>query len=359
MNITKIEHYFPDHCNDSLTYSEPILYCMENSHHIRVGLMNFGATVVFVEAPDRMGNIKNIALSLERFEGYSEGGTFAGETLGPVAGRIRDGILPIAGQNYRLPQNESGNTLHSGPENLSRAFWDVTRTFCEDRIAGVVFEQRRQDGEGGFPGDRVFSVCYTLTEEDTLQIRYQASTSKTTWINLSSHLYWNLSGDFTVPANFQLLRIRSDRVLFNNGMHLPVSCESVAGTPFDFQSPCSVASAVSRNSLHDQLLNARGYNNAYLLNGDSGSAAELTDPISGRSLSVETDYPSLVFYSGGYLDSAGFTPDRQKIAAGSAYALEAQYLPDAPHLQGDDAPFLRPGETYKKFISFRFGTQIC
>lgn len=359
MNITKIDHYFPDHYKDPITNSEPVLYCMENSHHIRVGLMNFGAAVVFAEVPDRMGNTKNIALSLERFEGYSEGGTFAGETLGPVAGRIRDGLLPIAGREYRLPRNECGNTLHSGPENLSRTFWNVTRTFCEDGTAGVVFEQRRQDGEGGFPGDRIFSVCYTLTEENTLQIRYQASTSKMTWINLSSHLYWNLSGDFTAPADFQLLQIRADRVLFNNRMHLPVSCESVAGTPFDFRRPCSVASAVSRNARHEQLLNARGYNNAYLLSGSFGIAAELTDPVSGRSVSVETDYPSLVFYSGGYLGDAGYTPDRQKIAAGSAYALEAQFLPDAPHLQGADAPFLRPGETYRKFISFRFGTQVC
>jgi len=358
VNITKIDRYFPDDCNDVINASGPILYCLENSHHIRVGLMNYGAAVVFVEAPDRTGNIKNIALSLERFEGYSQGGTFAGETLGPVAGRIRDGILPIAGQEYHLPQNEGGNTLHSGPENLSRTFWNVTRTFCEDSAAGVVFEQRRQDGEGGFPGDRTFSVCYTLTEENTLQIRYQAFTSKTTWINLSSHLYWNLSGDFTAAGDFQLLRIHADQVLFNNGMHLPVSCESVADTPFDFRRPCSVASAVNRNALHEQLLNARGYNNAFLLSGGSGSAAELTDPVSGRSLSVETDYPSLVFYSGGYLGDTGYTPDRQKIANGSAYALEAQFLPDAPHLQGDDAPFLKPGETYRKFISFRFGTQV-
>jgi aldose 1-epimerase len=358
VKITKIYHYFPDHCNHFITDPGQIVYCLENSHHIRVGLMNFGATVVSVEAPDRMGNIKNIALSLERFEGYSEGGTFAGETLGPVAGRIRDGILPIAGHEYRLPRNESGNTLHSGPENLSRTFWNVTRTFCEDSAAGVVFEQRRLDGEDGFPGDRIFSVCYTLTEENTLQIRYQASTSKTTWINLSSHLYWNLSGNFTAPGDFHLLKIRANRVLFNNGMHLPVSCESVAGTPFDFQRPCSVASAVSRNALHEQLLNARGYNNAFLLSEGSGSAAELTDPVSGRSLAVETDYPSLVFYSGGYLGGAGYTPDRQKIAAGSAYALEAQYLPGAPHLQGNDAPFLKPCETYQKFISFHLGIRL-
>ena len=143
MNITKINPSFSDCYKDILDNSHLILYCLENSSHIRVGLMNFGATVIFVEAPDNKGNIQNIALSMERFQDYAAGGTYAGETLGPAAGRIRNGILPIEGKEYHLPQNESGNTLHGGSENLSRLYWDVSQTFCEGGRAGVVFEQRR------------------------------------------------------------------------------------------------------------------------------------------------------------------------------------------------------------------------
>lgn len=353
MNITKIDSFF----RDCLTNSRLILYCLENSSHIRVGLMNFGATVIFVEAPDKKRNIQNIALSLERFQDYSTGGTYAGETLGPVAGRIRNGVLPIEGTDYHLPQNEAENTLHGGPENLSRSYWDVSETFCEGGRAGVVFEQHRCEGEDGFPGNRTFSVRYTLSEDNTLKISYRVSTDRTTWINLSSHLYWNLTGDFTVPADSQHLRICADQVIFNDGMHLPSSCANVAGTPFDFRRPCSVAEAAGRNTLHPQLLNALGYNNAYLLNQRTGSAAELVDPASGRIVEIDTDYPSLVFYSGGYLGDVGYTHDHRKIAASGAYALEAQYLPDAPNFQRDGVPFLKPGETYQKYISFRFGVR--
>lgn len=353
MNITKIDSPFPD----CLTNPRLILYCLENNSHIRVGLMNFGATVIFVEMPDKKGNIQNIALSFERFQDYSAGGTYAGETLGPVAGRVRNGIFPIEGTNFHLPQNDSGNTLHGGPENLSRSFWDVSETFCESDRAGVIFEQHRSESVDGFPGNRAFSVCYTLTEDNTLRIRYRASTDRTTWINLSSHLYWNLSGDFTVPADSQILRICADQVIFNDEMHLPTSFENVAESPFDFRQPCPVAKAMRRNPLHPQLLNAQGYNNAYLLNQRTGDAAELTDPESGRTVAIDTDYPSLVFYSGGYLGEAGFTPDHRKIAASGAYALEAQYLPDAPNFQKEDVPFLKPNETYQKFISFRFGVR--
>jgi aldose 1-epimerase len=183
---------------------------------------------------------------------------------------------------------------------------------------------------------------------------YTAVTDKETWINPTNHTYWNLSGDFTAPGDFQVLQINADSVYYNDKFHLPVSRESVKDTPFNFSLPRSVADAVQSNPSHPQLLNALGYNNAYSLNQGGGPAAVLHDPFSGRRVTVTTDYPSLVFYSGGYLGNAGCTADGQKIAAGSAYALEAQYLPDAPRLQGDRTPFLKPGETFQKRIAFRF-----
>lgn len=315
--------------------------------------MAFGAAVTFVRTPDRKGNIKNIALSLPD-SAYSASDTYAGATVGPVAGRIKGGVLSIRGKDYRLPKNDGENTLHSGPENLGHSLWKVQETFCRDHEAGVVFKQHLNDRKNGFPGERDITVRYSLSDDNIIRIQYSAVTDKETWINPTNHTYWNLSGDFTVPGGFQTLQINADRVFYNDESHLPVSCENVKRTPFDFSFPRSVADAVQSNPTHPQLLNARGYNNAYLLNQGSEPAAVLHDPLSGRRITVMTDYPSLVFYSGGYLDNAGYTSDGQKIAAGSAYALEAQYLPDAPRLQGDRTPFLKPGEVFQKWIAFRF-----
>lgn len=348
MNLTNITHLYADSSID-----QPI-YCIESDTKVRIGLMAAGASVAFVYTPDKKGTIKNIALSLQNCADYYVSDTYAGATIGPVAGRIRNGILPILGKVYDLPKNDAGNTLHSGSENLGHTLWRVQDTFCNSNQAGVIFTQHLSHGQNGFPGERDISVCYTLSCDNTLKIQYTATTDKNTWINLTNHTYWNLTGDFTKPADRQILQISADKVYYNNSAHLPVSLEDVKGTPFDFETPRPVAAAMQSNPSHKQLVNASGYNNAYLLREDCESAAVMYDPVSGRRITMTTDYPSLVFYSGGYLINAGYTMDHQKIAAGSAYALEAQYLPDAPHLQGGEAPFLKKREIYRKTIGFHF-----
>ncbi len=349
MKLTNITSSSPDYCNN-----QPI-YCIENNS-MSLGIMAFGATVTFVRTPDRNGNIKNIALSLSDENSYFSSDTYAGATVGPAAGRIKGGVLAIHSKKYLLPKNDGENTLHSGPNNLGLSLWEVRETFCRGGEAGVIFTQHLCDGQNGFPGERDISVRYSLFDNNTLEISYSAATDKETWMNLTNHTYWNLSGDFTRPGDFQALQINADSLYYNDQSHLPVSRESVKGTPFDFTSPRSIADAVQSDPSHPQLLNARGYNNAYLLKQNCEPAAVLHDPNSGRRVTVRTDYPSLVFYSGGYLDHSGYTDEHQKIAAGGAYALEAQYLPDAPRLLGDTAPFLRPGEEYRKSISFHFDT---
>lgn len=348
MELTNILHLF------SNKYKNIPIYCIKNENKVEVGLMALGACVVFVRVPDRCGKVKNIALSLRNYRDYAEGGTYAGATVGPAAGRIRGGLLPVLGRVYTLPKNDGENTLHGGPDNLGHTVWKTADTFCNRSEAGVVFAQHLRDGRNGFPGERDISVRYALSSDNTLTIQYTATTDQTTWLNLTNHTYWNLTGDFSRPAHQQILQINADRVCYNDGAHLPVSCESTKGTPFDFTSPRPVADALQSDSLHAQLRNASGYNNAYLLREDGKPAAVLSDPASGRRMTVSTDYPSLVFYSGGYLGGAGYTLDEQKISVSGAYALEAQFLPDAPHLLGSRAPFLRPGEIYRKTVSFCF-----
>lgn len=337
-------------------YKDQPIYCLENTGSncpVQIGLMAMGAGIVFVHTPDRHGIIKNIALSLEDYRGYEAGGTYAGATIGPAAGRLRGGILPIGDSVYALPKNDGENTLHGGPNNLGHTLWEVRNTFHNDNESGIVFFQHLHDGQGGFPGERDISVRYALSCDSTLTIQYTAVTDKTTWLNLTNHAYWNLTGDFSKPADSQILQIQADRVYYNDSEHLPVSCEKVSGTPFDFTTPRSVSDAIQSSPDHAQLRNAWGYNNAYLLRGES-PAAILHEPVNGRRITLTTDYPSLVFYSGGYLGNCGRTAEGQKISASCAYALEAQFLPNAPHLQGRSAPYLKPGNKYQKAIAFHF-----
>ena len=59
----------------------------------------------------------------------------------------------------------------------------------------LTFTTTSPDGEDGFPGNIEVKVTYTLTDDNALEIAYEATTDKATILNLTNHCYFNLSGD--------------------------------------------------------------------------------------------------------------------------------------------------------------------
>jgi len=339
--------------------NKPVIMLVNDSH-ICVKISLYGATVTEVQLPDKIGNFKNIALSLSSPSEYVGGSSYAGATLGPNAGRIRGGELCIGDETYSLSRNDRGSQLHGGIENFSYAVWTVLQTEAGGDKAFVTLGLDAADGLDGYPGNRRISVTYTLDNSNSLTISYRAETDKPTWMNLSNHTYWNLSGDFSKSAADLALQINADSVIYNDTLDLPLDFHAVGNTPFDFRTPRAIREQLAAYPDEGQIAMSRGYNNAYVLrdrtSDGSVPAAVLTDRESGRRVSVFTDYPSLVFYSGGYLDKnitlAGGIP----CTPSCAVALEAQEFPDALHLPDVPHPILYPGKLLQRTIRFAFDT---
>ena len=305
---------------------------------IRIKTVPNGAALFRVEIPDKTGRFSNIALPLPSPDACIRSGTHAGTTLGPVAGRVENGRLQIPDRTLQLAQNEGRNHLHGGPGGLSRQVWQTVHA----RPDQVAYRLDLPDRLDGYPGNRTFWVGYALTGPAQLTIRYRVETDAPTPVSLSNHTYWNLSGDFAHPCTGHRLQIAARQACWNDQEHLPRGVLDVAGTPLDFtrsQEPAPHAD-------HPQLHNALGYNHAYLLEGSP--AVRLEHPASGRVLTMETDLPALVFYSGGYL--AGEPLEGGCAAESAAFALEPQERPGLPAL-------VLPGQPWERWIRLTFSAE--
>jgi len=346
-----------------------------NDNNISVTISTFGAAIVEFSVPDKHGIFKNIALSLTPVSQYRNSTSYAGATLGPNAGRIRGGELIIGQKTYFLTRNDGANQLHGGFDNFSFTQWIVTRLTKNDNEVSLTLEHTAADGLDGYPGERTISVTYTLDNSNALTISFHAVTDKPTWINLSNHTYWNLSGDFAYPATGQNLMIHAQSVLYNDAQDLPVAFHPVEGTPFDFRTARRVRDQLDAYPDDEQIVRAGGYNNAFWLEGDSQpetvqpdagrpaagcrkmplpEAAVLTDEKCGRCMTISTDYPSLVFYSGGFLDDSIMLKGGVPCTPSCALALEAQEFPDALHLPDVPRAIVQPGDVWQRTIRFAF-----
>lgn len=325
--------------NNFLFNLQNLSLCGPGGHTVSLSLM--GAAVTSILWPCAHGNIKNIALPSCGLEDY------AGATLGPVAGRLPGASLQLGDKVLPLSANDGPNTLHGGEHNLSRQRWTLTAGGEDKLCAWAELACSMTHGLDGFPGERHFTARYTLSE-DALTVEYSARTDRPTPVSMSNHTYWNLAGDFSADCYDQLLELRADGVLYNDAGHLPFALRPCVGTAFDFFAPLSLSGAMARavpctspplDSDAGQLRNAHGYNNGFALTPCAPFAARLTNLRSGLRMTMTTNQPYLVVYSGGYLP-----------VPGCALALEAQGKPGAV------TPLLEPGNVYRRFIRFSFAT---
>ena len=312
-----------------------------------------GASIAGVRTRNARGAFVEVALSPESFLDGSVDPSLAGRTIGPCCGRVRGGEAVIGERPLRLIRNEGMNHLHGGPGGCAWRRWEVETT----SPTRVRFALTLPDGLDGYPGNRRLHAEYAVAG-NILSVIYTATTDATTWIDLTNHVYWDLGGRFDGSAMRQTLELAARRVVRNDSSHLPVEIADAVGA-FDFSAPCALSGKLAGHPGDAQLQIARGFNNAFLLDPglreSKGFAARLCSPDSGIRMTMDTDQPAIVLYTGGFLggDTALRTAPGTA-SPGCAIALEAQGLPDPFHLPGAEAVPLQSGETWRREIRWHF-----
>ena len=315
---------------------------------LRLEVMEYGATVHRLLVPTATGP-RNVVLGHPSLEEYVAGSSYFGATIGRYANRITDGRFTLDGSTYTLGVNENGNTLHGGPAGFDARTWTVDAVSDTSVTLSLVSE----DGDQGFPGTVTSTVTYTVSA-DEVDIELSATTDAPTVVNLTNHTYVNLGGEGTGPIDDHLLTVHADAYTPAGDRLLPTGeIEPVDGTPLDLRRPTRVGDAVRRS--HPQLLAARGIDHNLVPRG-SGRREVAVVRTTDLELSVSSDAPGLQVYTGNFLDGTVPGTGGGVYRQGEGLALEPQAFPDTPNQPAFGSAVLRPGETYRRTIGWRFTT---
>lgn len=259
----------------------------------------------------------------------------AGAVAGRIAGRISHARIAIDGMEYRLAQNAGDHQLHGGPDNFSVRHWRA-----EHLDNAIRFSLHSPDGDQGYPGALDVTATYEASG-NALSLSFEAVTTKPTVINLTNHAYWNLSGGARGAFDHEM-QISGSRYLPLNDLLLPSGeIRDISGTRYDFRQLRSVGGV---------------YDNCWVLDGPRGTMKHgltLKDPASGRRMEVWTTEAGMQMYTAEHWSEA-FAGKSGPLKQYGAIAIEPQNFPDAPSHPEFPSALLRPGETYRQRMAWRF-----
>jgi aldose 1-epimerase len=329
--------------------SEASIFTLSNDNGVVVKITNYGGTVVSLQIPDKKGELADVVLGMQDWDGWIENPAYFNCIIGRTCNRIGGAKFSIDGIEYQVSANQGEFQLHGGYKGFHLKLWNAS-TFNENEKVGLTLEYFSIDGEEGFPGNLKVKAIYTLDNQNKISLKLFAETDKPTPVNLTNHGYFNLRGEGSGNILAHELQLFADEYTVTDGNCIPTGeIAQVAGTPFDFTVPHPIGERI--NQLY------KGYDNNFVLRNQSGSialAAKVLDPQSGRILEVYTTEPGVQLYTSNWFDGSLTGKCGKPHISHTAFCLETQHYPDSMNHPEFPEVILRPGEQYKSETIWKF-----
>lgn len=347
----------------TLSTGEPATkYILSNTSGASVALTDYGARIISIMMPDRNGVMGDVVVGPDDLTTFESAvpERFLGCVIGRYGNRINHASFTLDGVKYALEANENldGEPVqcHGASQGFDRYMWEG-ETVKEEKRVGVRFHRLSPAGESGFPGNCDCFVTYWLTEENVVEVDYDATTDAPTVINLSNHTFFNLKGNEGGYVMDHLFTVEADKCIQNNMQMCPDLILDVEGTPFDFREPQRVDYRLDMPSRQLEIMH--GMSACWCVRDYDGSlrkAATLYDRKSGRTVETWTTEPALLTYT-----ARGFNGTlRGKYGPVEKYGgmlLETIHFADSPNQERFPSTVLRPGEQYHSTTQWRFSVQ--
>ncbi|WP_217586505.1 aldose epimerase family protein [Lentibacillus saliphilus] len=335
------------------------LFNLTNDNGMVVGILNYGGIIRHIKVPDRNGHIENVVLGFENIADYRDNPNYFGAIVGRVAGRIKGASFNLQNTVHHLEENEDTNHLHGGSSGFHQVIWETT-PFQTDSTVGVALHHTSPDGTSGYPGEVDVTVTYTLHNDNSLSVSYEATTDQPTVLTLTNHSYFNLSGDLKETVHDHIVKMSSDHFaeldtsLLPTGRLLPVKA-----TPFDFncERPLKYGlvqdSNLNTTDYHQNDIVGGGYDHYFLFRKQEKKQISVREESSGRLLTISTNQPGAVMYTANALEEVlvlNGGPGRKHLGV----CFETQAHPAALHYDGFPSIMISPDEPYKTETVFSF-----
>jgi aldose 1-epimerase len=331
------------------------LYTLKNSKGAEARIMNYGGIVQSLIVPDRNGKMDDIVLGYDNLDGYLKETPYFGALIGRYGNRIGKAKFNLDGKTYTLAANNGPNSLHGGLKGFDKVVWNVVKATGDT----LELQYTSKDGEEGFPGNLNVTATYVLTDENALRVDFKATTDKATVVNLTQHSYFNLAGQGKGDILGHEVYINADKSTpVDSTLITTGEIKDVAGTPFDFRKPTTIGARI--NDPDTVLQYGPGYDHNWVINkplGQLGLQARVTEPNSGRVMEVISDQPGLQFYAGNFLDGTITGKGGAVYQRRTGFCMEPQHYPDSPNKPNFPSVVLRPGQTYKCVVIYKFSTK--
>lgn len=317
---------------------------------MELSISNYGATITALRIPDRDGKLTDIVAGFDNLQDYQNSDFYFGASIGRYANRIANGSFTIDGKTYQLEKNEKHTQLHGGSDGFHRKLWDATLLKNPDNTI-LKLQYLSPDLEAGFPGNLKATITFTIWDNNSFAIDYDAETDKATHVNFSNHSYFNLSG-FADNAGSHELAIDAFGYLEMNTAQLPTGkMIETPGTVFDFHKLTLLSDRAIPNKL--------GLDYCFVIDKTDSSKdpdAILYHPKTGIKLRMFTTQPGIQACSSNFLDGSMTGHQGVSYKKHSAICLKTQHFPDSPNQPDFPSTLLLPGEKYHQRTSYFFET---
>lgn len=333
-------------------------FTLSNSQMV-VQVITLGATITSIKVPNTKGVIDDVVLGFDEVTGYlnPKMNPYFGATVGRVANRIGHATFVLNGKRITVSKNHKDkHTLHGGFIGFNNVHWSVIELVSEN--CSLKLQHVSPDGHEGFPGQVTTTVLFQLTADNCLHVRFEATTTEPTPVNLTNHSYFNLAGHGAGKSAIQehRIQIKADSITATDEDSIPSGLlQDVSGTAFDFRELTELGPRIAQQS---------GFDDNFCVNLDNNGItviAKAVHPKSGRWMEVASDQPGIQFYTGNFLPNIMKMEkpiegkEQATYAKQGAFCLETQGYPDAVNHANFPSVILNPGENYVHNVIYKFG----